>query len=179
MFNSDVLDRVAVGVDLANARDRGLLPGTTIDRPSWIFEAHGFLPPARATDWRALTLVAEGVAQLLRLVAAGEHQTAVTRVNQELSARAVTPFVEACGDTWVLHLHAPDVHFADGWATGLAAALAISYSTDDAHRVGCCAAQGCAALFLDRGRNRQRLYCSLLCQNRSKSRGYRHRRSRR
>lgn len=95
MFNSDVLDRVGVGVDLANARDRGLLPGTTIDRPGWIFEAHGFLPPARATDWRALTLVAEGVAQLLRLVAAGEHQTAVTRLNQELSARAVTPFVES------------------------------------------------------------------------------------
>ena len=176
MFNSDVLDRIAVGVDLANAHGQGLLPGTTVDRPAWIFEAHGYLPPSRTAEWSALTLIAEQVARVLHLVADDHHQAAIAEVNQALSTRAVTPFIEARDDTWVLHLHTPDADFAEGWAAGVAAALAISYSTADADRVGRCDAPACSTLFLDRGRNRQRRFCSLRCQNRSKSTTYRRRR---
>lgn len=173
VFNSDVLDRVAVGIDMANAFGRRALPGIPSTRPTSIFEAHGYKPPTSDADWRAITSLAEQVGEVLHLIAAGNHRAAVDRVNRALSTQQVTPYLEPRPDGWALHFHAPGAGFADGWAGGIGAALAMSLSTAEAHRIGCCSAVGCTNLFLDNGRNRQRRFCSLQCQNRSKSARYR------
>ncbi len=174
-FNSDVLDRVSVAIDLTNARAEGVLPGKARARPGWIFDRHGYQPPIADTDWERLAALSEKVATLLGMIANDEHDTAIEHVNQWLEDRRTTPYVERRADGWVLHFHTPDATFTQGWAGGIAAALALSYSTGDADRIGRCAATGCARFFMDRGRNQQRRFCSLRCQNRAKSASYRQR----
>lgn len=175
VFNSDVLDRLAVAIDLANAAAEGTLPGDVGRRPSWIFESRRYQAPSGSGDWTDLAAMAAQVTDLLRLIIAGDHDAAVGQVNDRLQDHQTVPFVERHGECWALHFHSPQATFAQGWAGGVAAALAVSYSTTDVSRIGSCAGTACSRLFLDRGRNQQRRFCCLRCQNRAKAADHRRR----
>lgn len=175
IFNSDVLDRLAVAVDLANAGREGILPSGGDVRPVWIFESRRYQAPAHSAGWQDLAALAGRVSALLALIVSNEHDVAVDQVNAWLKEQHTFPFVERQGERWALHFHTPSASFAQGWAAGIAAAIAVSYSTGDTTRIGSCAATGCTRFFLDRGRNQQRRFCSLPCQNRAKSASYRRR----
>lgn len=175
IFNSDVFDRLAVAVDLANASAEGVLPGDGSRRPTWIFESHRYQGPAEGREWDDLAVLARRVSSLLRLIVSDDHDIAVDQVNRWLQEQHALPFVERQNDRWVLHFHTPCASFTQGWAGGIAAAIALSYSTGDAPRIGSCAAMSCTRHFLDRGRNQQRRFCSLRCQNRAKAASYRRR----
>ncbi|OZF44456.1 CGNR zinc finger domain-containing protein [Rhodococcus sp. 14-1411-2a] len=173
-FNSDVLERIAVAVKLANAHAAAtLLPGGQNTGPARIFETHHYQPPDIACDWSDVAELAEQLDGLLHRIAAGDHDTAIEKINNELSEFDVTPYVDNGPDGCVLHFHTSTASFADGWAGGIYTALALAYSTDQASRIGRCTGRSCDRLFLDRGRNQQRRYCSLQCQNREKSAAYR------
>ncbi|MDI9893335.1 CGNR zinc finger domain-containing protein [Rhodococcus sp. IEGM 1381] len=177
-FNSDVLERIAVAVDLANAHAAGSLSGGVHARPEWIFETHHYATPENADDWTSVAQLAEQLDNLLRRVAAGDHDTVIELVNNYLAESSVTPYIENGPNGYVLHFHTRATSFADGWAGGIYTALAVAYSTGQASRIGRCASRSCERLFLDRGRNQQRRFCSLQCQNREKSAAYRRVRTR-
>lgn len=96
-------------------------------------------------------------------------------MNSWLLEHQTVPFIERQDDSWALHFHSPQATFTHGWCGGIAAALAVSYSTGDAFRIGSCAATACTRLFPDRGRNQQRRFCCLRCQNRAKAADHRRR----
>lgn len=175
IFNSDVFDRLAVAVALSNVSAEGALPGHSSSRPNWIFEAHRYQAPTEGSEWDDLAALAIRVSGLLRLIVAEDHDVVVDQVNRWLQEQQTVPFVERQSERWVLHFHTTGASFEQGWAGGIAAAIALSYSTGDVPRIGSCPGSACTRLFLDRGRNQQRRFCSLRCQNRAKSASYRHR----
>ncbi len=91
-------------------------------------------------DWDDL---AAPVSDLLRVIVADDHDAAVRRVNSWLLEHQTVPFIERQDDSWALHFHSPQATFTHGWSGGIAAALAVSYSTGDAFRIGSCAATAC------------------------------------
>jgi hypothetical protein len=170
-FNSDVAARLDVAAALVNAESTGFDPAGR-DR---IFTDHGYSAPVSERDWEALSRTAHSIDALFSLVTSGDHRGAVARLNDHLAKHRVTMQLEQHGERHQLHFHTPEATFADGWTAGITAALAITYGAGEAARIGRCEASACTNFFVDRGRNRQRRFCCLRCQNRSKSADYRER----
>lgn len=167
-FNGDVAGRLAVAIDLVND---ALRPGMFPHR-SGAFEAHGYRAPETGAEWSEIVSMAREHAVLLGTVL-DDSDAAVQLLNDRLQHLNVTPRLERRGHGYQLHFHTGTASFAHGWDAGITAAIAIAFSTGQANRIGRCEATHCRQLFLDRGRNTQRRFCSLQCQNRTKSAAYR------
>lgn len=166
-----MLRPIAVAVALVNAHRSGSLAA----RSAEVFEDNGYRAPHEPGDWGALAAAADCLASVLDSVVDGDHRGAIAGINERLESMRVVPHLKDRDGRRELHFHAPDASFADGWVGGALAALAVAYSQDESDRIGRCRAADCAELFLDRGRNKQRRFCSLRCQNRVKSSAYRRR----
>lgn len=167
-FNGDVASRLAVAIDLVND---ALIP-EAFPRRSGAFEAHGYRSPEAGADWEDISSMASEHAVLFDTVL-DDRDAAVQLLNDRLRDLNVTPQLEHREDGYQLHFHTAIAGFAHGWDAGITAAIAIALSTGEANRIGRCEATHCRQLFLDRGRNAQRRFCSLQCQNRVKSATYR------
>lgn len=107
---------------------------------------------------------------------AEDHPVAAERVNAMLRASDARPELHIDPDGRpVLHFHGPDETFGRGWATGIAAALAIALGGDHTSRLGVCSAPSCDRVYMDMSKNSHRRFCSNRCQNRVKTAVYRQR----
>lgn len=175
-FNSDVGGRVSVAIDLVNwaRRDQSAHDASLAE----VFTAHGYSAPGSEVDRETINSLADAVDAVFEMIIMGDHHGAVDSLNHKMAGLGASLQLQGTTADWSLHFHAPDASFADGWLSGIAVALAVLFSSGEIERIGGCAASSCARIFLDQGKNRQRRFCSLRCQNRAKATEYRRRNSR-
>jgi predicted RNA-binding Zn ribbon-like protein len=105
---------------------------------------------------------------------AGDLLTASFALNTVLGEFGAVPNLHAVpGEPPQLAFHAADAPIVDVWAAESATALAFLVGTRQTHRLGQCSARTCDAYYLDSTKNTSRRFCSLACQNRTKSAAYR------
>ncbi|MBB5919058.1 hypothetical protein FHR81_000087 [Actinoalloteichus hoggarensis] len=140
-------------------------PDATPDDLHALLAAHDYLPRQRPTP-RQTGLLLDWAARLRPLFDEVDLDRQVDLVNELLAESAARPYVSRH------HGRAPHLHVADErrpleerlrayTAAGLATALC-----QDATRLGSCARDGCAVVFVDGSRNGRRRFCSTRCANR-------------
>lgn len=108
---------------------------------------------------------------------ARDLHSAAAVLNGVLADHGAVPNLHAPpDDVPLLAFHAADAGIVDAWAAESAAALAFLVGTRQTHRLGQCSADACDAYYLDATKNISRRFCSLACQNRTKSAAYRQKR---
>lgn len=133
---------------------------------------------ARPTLREAHELANQAAAARLvfQAVSAGDRPVAVERVNAMLRSSDARPELHLDREGRpALHFHGPVETFTRGWATGIAAALAVALGGDLIDRLGVCSAPSCDRVFRDLSKNSHRRFCSIRCQNRVKTAAYRQR----
>lgn len=80
-------------------------------------------------------------------------------------------------EPWHLHYHRAEAPYVEGWAAGMATALAYVVGSEYVDRLGLCSAPACDRVYADTSRNGTRRFCSTGCQNRVKAAAFRARRA--
>ena len=134
-------------------------------------------PSVTPQEAKHLAQTAGVMRRIFDLVSQGDVAGAATVVNDLMRSTGARPELIAAADgSWSLHFRGRDDTLAVGWAAGCASSLAIAIGSDLSGRLGVCAAVRCDQVFVDQSRNRVRRFCSLDCQNRTKSASFRSRR---
>jgi len=177
-FDSHARSVLAAAVEYVNRLTPGYSGGSTVaapdDEPQAVAEALAAIgypqPAVRRTDARRLAELAGRMRIVFEAAHAGDLDRAATEVNALLVDTNARPQLDRGKDRpWSLHFHGPNDEFANGWAAGCAAGLAIALGSDLAGRLGVCAAPQCDRVFVDVSRNAQRRFCSPQCQSRVKA----------
>ena len=114
-------------------------------------------------------------ARLRAVIVAPDTTAKIEIINALLSGADVHPRLVA-HDGLALHIHyfAPYASVSDHLMADCAMELALMFEDGEADRLKECAAPGCGAAFIDRSKNRSRLYCnSQTCGNRLHAAAYR------
>lgn len=134
-------------------------------------------PSVSANEASEFLRTAGRLRTIFELVAEGSLSAAAVLVNDLMRETGARPeLVERDDEGWGLHFRGEDTSLTLGWAAGCATGLAIAIGSDLGGRLGVCGASRCDQVFVDSSRNRVRRFCSLPCQNRTKSESYRRRR---
>lgn len=130
-------------------------------------------------DVRLLADAGRGLWSILRLLAAGEVENAVSFMNSLLERLAPHPRLIRHAPNHNIHLHFVGAAEAEGrrWASDIVVSSAMLIGSEDINRIGTCAASRCDRVFLDATRNRSQSFCSTQCQNRMKAAALRKRRA--
>jgi predicted RNA-binding Zn ribbon-like protein len=118
-----------------------------------------------------LILLAERLREVFAGLAAGDADGTAHRVNSLLREYHAAPQLATHdGEPWHLHFHSQDREVGRVEARGAtcAVALATVIGSGWSSRLGTCAAERCALVFVDTSRNGSRRFCSLRCLNRDK-----------
>lgn len=139
------------------------------DRPSLCpLVEESVLPPMRE--------LRDGVRGVFDAAADGAGRTAVDRLNALLTTYPIRPQVTGHDDhPWHLHL-AADGSVTEQVGAAAAMGLATFVASEGLGRLGRCAADGCARVYLDTSSNRSRRYCGERCASRANVAAYRARR---
>lgn len=114
-------------------------------------------------------------ARLRAVVVAPQHAVKIEIVNALLTGADVHPRLIA-HDGLALHIHyfAPYASVSDHLVADCAMELALMFESGESERLRECAAPDCGTVFVDRSKNRSRLYCSSqTCGNRLHAAAYR------
>ncbi len=114
-------------------------------------------------------------ARLRALVIAPDPAAKIDIVNTLLSGADVHPrLVQHDGLALHIHYFAPYASVAEHLMTDCAMELALMFEGGEGDRLKECAAPDCGSVFIDRSKNRSRLYCdSQTCGNRLHAAAYR------
>jgi len=156
-----------VSVDLT---DLGSLEAHLRSRP-WLVEQ------VSPKDLAPLRSVQRELSALVDASAAGDGTEVVRLLNDLLSKHPIRPRVSGHDEsTWHLHVNDQNASVADTLISESLFGLAILVSEDGATRLGRCAAEGCAAAFVDTSANSSRRFCGTRCATRTNVAALRRRR---
>ena len=178
-FDSHVLTRVEAAAALVNALATTHAGGRAVDGPTDRDEVRARAEEALGApvDPEAASGLRELAAQLRDVFVAlddGREDDAAEAVNALLARSDARPHLDRePPERWRLHFHGPEAGLVQGWTAGCAMGLAYVLTSDNAARLGTCAAPGCERVFLDLSRNASRRFCTTACQNRVKAAAYR------
>lgn len=161
---------VQLAVDLANAdvADPGALDRFVAEHHEW-FEARTTRPLTTA-DRAVASELACGVRAVAVAASDGE---VVVRLNALLDRCRPAPRMTAHDGTLHLHYSGDDARLVDQLGATVAMGLALLVCRYGRGRLGICAADDCADVFVDTSRNRSRRYCSDTCASRTTVSAYR------
>jgi predicted RNA-binding Zn ribbon-like protein len=144
----------------------------TVEQARGFLEAHDFsgIEAVTEADLAELHAVREGLSGVFH---APDERVAATRLNDLLERYEVSPYLTDHDGRWHLH-YAPESapvgrRVASDVVMGLAALIA-DYGFE---RLGTCAADNCADVFVDTSRNKSRRYCNDVCSSRTNVAAYR------
>ncbi|GDY30523.1 CGNR zinc finger domain-containing protein [Gandjariella thermophila] len=174
MDNADYLD-VALRLANSDLADLETLRAALHDEPWWAGRAG-------EADLAVLREVAGGLRRALAAAVSGAADAVLREINALLAAHPPRPRLSAghqpagAAPNW--HVHVADVDAPPAREVAAAAAwgLAQGIVRHGTSRWGRCAAEGCAAFFLDTSTNRARRFCSARCANRMHVAAFRARR---
>lgn len=169
MDNDDYLQ---LAVRLANAAlpDLDALRAALHEEPWWADRAD-------SEDLEALRHTAGELRLALAAAVAGDAAGVLDTVNALLTAHPPRPRLSGhSGADWHVHVAAPDAPPAREVAAAAAWGLAQGVVRHGLGRWGACAADGCAAFYLDTSTNSAKRFCSSRCANRSHVAAFRARR---
>ena len=184
-FDSHVVKRVEVAAALVNALAIEHAGGRAVAAPGDPDELRARAqealraagPPRAPLDPDAATGLRRLAAQLHDVFAAlddSREDDAAEALNALLARSRARPHLHRePPEPWRLHFHGPDADLVEGWTAGCAMGLAYVLTSDNAARLGTCAAPACDRVFLDLSRNGSRRFCATACQNRVKAAAYR------
>jgi CGNR zinc finger len=110
----------------------------------------------------------------LAVVDAPDDATRAERLNALLQRAAAYPRLSNhAEDGWHLHYRDPDLPLAGALRALISVGTALHLSGRGMHRLGRCAAAGCAKPFADLSRTGRQRYCSPACGNRDAVRRHR------
>lgn len=170
-----------VAADLVNSAPHGEQGETMTDAGalaelarSWIVTE---VQPAADTDVTRLHRYRE---RLRAIFLAPDEATRIMIVNQLLAATEVYPrLVEHDGLDLHIHYFAPYAPLSEHLIADCTMVLALLFESGEGARLKHCAAPDCGTVFVDRTKNRSRLYCdSQACGNRLHAAAYRARATR-
>jgi predicted RNA-binding Zn ribbon-like protein len=187
-----VTDQVALdsyidaGVLAAAALANGLTKGFARGRPmggieplAAIGQALAIDPPSvaalKAADGPGFIALAERLREVFADLDRGDVDTAAHRVNDLLAMHPATPHLASEDGIWRLHHHTADASVLPMWTSICAEGLARMIGAQASHRLGICLADNCDRVFVDTSRNASRRFCSIACQNRTKTAAFRSR----
>lgn len=183
LFDSHVETLLATTVALVNRLTPGLDGGRPVGVPQddralraavcGAVNEQGYdvaLRRVTAADAHLIEATVREARRVVEDIDTGALSTAAKRTNVLLRRTGARPQLDTHGPgVWNLHFHGPDDGFGVGWSAGIAAGLAMALGTNDAGRLGVCAADRCDRVHLDVSRNGGRRFCSTRCQNRTKA----------
>ena len=118
------------------------------------------------------SILVDAANRIHRIFAAGSGEECATLLNGAMTTARMTPNLAAEG--WVMHVEwwsrLVEMHLLASAALQLFDHLRHD---PDASRLGVCADEGCAQVFVDLSRSGMRQFCSITCQNRARARNHR------
>jgi predicted RNA-binding Zn ribbon-like protein len=176
--DAGVLTSVALVNGLAAAFVRGKAAGpadalgvirraVAVDAPS--------VAALRERDVPGFVALAKRLREVIAALDAGDLEMAAERLNAILAKHPATPYLGKEDGVWRLHHHPAEAALLPMWTSSCAEGLARMIGDGYANRIGVCDAAQCDQVFIDTSKNASRRFCSLTCQNRTKTATFRSR----
>jgi predicted RNA-binding Zn ribbon-like protein len=158
-----------LAVDLANIEtlDRSAIEAYVQANADWFAGRTSELSDADLAD---IAKLARGIRAV---VEAATEDELVRRLNDLLTCSSPVPRVTNHDGTLHLHYSADTAPLVDRLGATVAMGMAHVVCRYGAERLGLCAADDCADVFVDTSRNRSRRYCSETCASRTTVSAYR------
>jgi predicted RNA-binding Zn ribbon-like protein len=167
----------------------GLTPGFAHGRPMADIKALEVIrtalaidPPSvaslRQADVPGFIALAKDLRAIFENLELQQIDAAARRINALLAKHPATPHLAKENGVWRMHHHAADVAVLPMWISICAEGLARMIGAQHTDRLGLCAASKCDRVFVDTSKNATRRFCSISCQNRTKTAASRARKSR-
>jgi predicted RNA-binding Zn ribbon-like protein len=129
----------------------------------------------RNRDAAGFTELAAQLRSVFEDLDSGGVDAAARRLNALLARHPASPHLAREDGVWRLHHHPADAPLLAMWTSICAEGLARIIGAQAAHRLGVCSAASCDRVFVDTTRNASRRFCSIACQNRTKTAAFRQR----
>jgi predicted RNA-binding Zn ribbon-like protein len=173
---------VFAAVGLVNSLTKGHAHGRPtgdIDALAAIKQVLAVDPPSvaavKSRDTAGFGELAEQLRSAFQDLDRGQVDAAARRLNTLLARHPASPHLAKEDGIWRLHHHPADAPLLPMWTSICAEALARMIGAQAAHRLGVCNATSCDRVFVDTTRNASRRFCSVACQNRTKTAAFRQR----
>ena len=174
------------GVVAAAGLVNGLTKGSAGGRPMGEIEPMAVIKQVLAVDPRSIALLKRrdgpgfmALAEQLRAVFVcldrGDVAAAARRLNSLLSEHPASPHLAIEDGIWRLHHHRADAALIPMWTSICAEGIARIIGAQHADRLGICGAANCDRVYVDTTKNGSRRFCSVACQNRTKTAAFRQR----
>lgn len=105
----------------------------------------------------------------------GDVDDAAERINAILDRHPAHPHLAKDDGRSRLHHHPATIELVSMWNAICGEALARLIATDRHARLGVCTAPDCHRVYFDESKNSSRRFCTLACQNRTKTAAFRRR----
>lgn len=175
---------VLAAVELVNGLTEGYAHGRPIsatDALATIKHALAVDPPSVAAvknrDVPGFIELAGQLRPVFQDLDRGDVDAAARRLNVLLARHPATPHLAKEDGIWRLHHHPADAPLLPMWTSICTDGLARLIGAQAAHRLGVCNAANCDRVFVDTSKNASRRFCSVACQNRTKTAAFRQRRT--
>lgn len=171
---------IDAGVIAAAALVNGLTPGFARGRPMTDIDALQMIRAALAIDPPSVANLQEAdipgfitLANELRAIFENLEQQdidkAAQKINALLAKHPATPHLAKEDGVWRMHHHAAGAAVLPMWISICVEGLARIIGAQHTDRLGLCAALKCDRVFVDTSKNATRRFCSISCQNRTKT----------
>jgi predicted RNA-binding Zn ribbon-like protein len=126
-------------------------------------------------DGPGFIALAEQLRAVFEYLDCGDIDAAAQRLNDLLAKHPANPHLAKEDGVWRLHHHPADAALLPMWTSICAEGLARMIGAQSAHRLGICVAANCDRVYVDATKNGSRRFCSVTCQNRTKTAAFRQR----
>jgi predicted RNA-binding Zn ribbon-like protein len=131
----------------------------------------------RERDVSGFVTLAEQLRAVLECLDRGNVDVAAKRLNGLLAKHPASPHLAKEKGVWRLHHHRADAALLPMWTSICAEGIARMIGTRNADRLGICGATNCDRVYVDMTKNGSRRFCSITCQNRTKTAAFRKRKT--
>lgn len=131
------------------------------------------LAALRRRDVPGFVALAENLRRVFAALNGGQVDSAARVLNELLARHPATPHLAKESGKWRLHHHPAAAELLPMWTSICAEGLARMIGVQAAHRLGICSAASCDRVFADTTKNARRRFCSITCQNRTKTASFR------
>jgi predicted RNA-binding Zn ribbon-like protein len=170
---------VSLAVDLVNSWDELEDPQDLIENADdvrYLLEWHGLSAAAKTVGDRDVDKIRRLRIRFARVFDARSEEEAVGLLNELVRRYGTEPQLERDGVRWRMRSWPDEGRGLDAVAAYAAVGLLEAFRDLGWSRFGRCAGSPCRCAFVDRSRNRSRLYCCNLCADRVAQAQYRARR---
>jgi predicted RNA-binding Zn ribbon-like protein len=168
-IDAGVLTAMALANDLAADAKAAIERILAFDPPS--------LNMLRKKDVPEFVNLGRRLREIFVLIDRGNVDAAAEEINALLAEHPAHPYLAKEDGVWRLHHHPADAALVPMHTSICAEGLARMIGTGYADRFGICEGNGCNRVFFDNSKNGTRRFCSVTCQNRTKTAAFRARRA--